>query len=162
LDPKPRLRIPAHYNAAMRAVLLLIAAALLSLPRSGDAQVYRCTHNGQVEYLQTKPREGQCDAIDTKPPPPAGATGTSPSLQDYSKKIDESRKDEAEQRHAADAQKDKRRQACAAARGHQSLLDRFGSRQFHINEKGEQVYMTEAQYQQERQAAEQAIRTQCD
>lgn len=150
----------------MRASLLA-AAALLLLPCSGEAQVFKCVRNGQVEYLQQKPRDGQCDPVAHAPPPPSGSSPGSSSvtgsqLQDYSRRIDKSRAEEERQRQAADAEKKQRQYACAQARRRVAILDEFGSRQFTTDAQGNRTYMTEGQYQQERQSAEQAVRSNCD
>ena len=130
-------------------------------PLAGAGDIYRCMHNGQVEYQQAKPREGQCDKEEVTGPAPIGDAGTATSLEKYSKEIDKERRAEAKEKQAADQQAQRRQQVCSSARRRQALLDRYGSRQFHIDENGQQQYMTEAQYQQERKAAEQAVRDSC-
>jgi len=145
----------------MRATLLILAATLLALPRPGAAQIYRCVHDGQVQYVQAKPRDGQCDKEDVTPQPPIGDAGTATSLEKYSKEIDKERRQEAKEKQAADQQAQRRQQVCSAARRRQAMLDRYGSRQARIDENGQQQYMTDAQYQQERKAVEQAVHDSC-
>ena len=139
----------------MLARAAAVALALLALP--APAQVYRCVHNGQTEFLQAKPKTGQCDEVAAKPP----SVITNDSTSHFSQEIDQSHKDEARQQREAQHESDARKRACASARQRQGVLDRFGSRIFSVDEKGEQHYMTEEQYQAERASVGQAIKDNC-
>src|SRR6185295_1224423 len=116
----------------MRTVTELAAAAAflaaMTLPVSATAQVYRCVHDGRTEYMQTKPKDGQCDPIKEHPLSPPTDGSAAASLQHFSKEIDKSRAAEAKEQEVAERNQQTRQHACSIAKHRQAMLDNFGSR----------------------------------
>jgi hypothetical protein len=135
--------------------------ALALAPVASAQQIYKCVKNGQTQYLQVKPREGQCDPLDATPAPLIGNGDSAASLKQSSREYDKDKGAAARQQQQAEQRADKRQQRCEAAMRRQAILDRFGSRQFGVDSGGNQQYMTDAQYEQERKAVAQALHDNC-
>ena len=136
------------------AALLLLAAPFAA------AQLYKWVDkDGKVQYSDQPPPAGPAKQINVAPGPSAPAPSALAKDKELEKKRAESR-DAA--RKAEDLEKNaKQRQAeCERARSYQKGLDN-GGRFVTFNEKGERVFMEEAQIEAEKAKARQNVEEAC-
>jgi hypothetical protein len=151
----------------MRKLALLLASTVVA--GSASAQVYKCVDaSGKTAYLQSPCPAGQSAAvIGSRPAPsaePAPATkpGAKPPAnpeQEFRKRQQE--RDEADKKAAEQtAQAKERAEQCARAR--QSVAQyEMGGRFSRIDEKGERVYMDDAQIAQAKARAQASVNEAC-
>jgi Domain of unknown function (DUF4124) len=153
-------------GAALRAfpaVIFLCAGALALAPPASGA-LYKWTDaNGVVVYSdQPPPGNVKVDKI-AGPPPPANPN----AAKDLANKEIELKKQQASTAEAAKktgqqrADADRQASACRDARAELSRLAADQVLLYSVNEKGEQVFMNDAERRRRREAAETFLRTNC-
>lgn len=143
--------MPKPAFAALLCLLLVPGAAL--------AQVYKCKDKaGRVQYTQTKPRGADCEGMNAVAPKPIGTDVN--SLMQFSKEIDESRAAESKDQQKSERQQAAQEARCRSARSREAALEQVG-RIFTVDEKGERHYQSDAQNEQTRQAARDAVAREC-
>lgn len=146
----------------MRRYRAVVIVTLLLLPGLAPAQVYKCTgKDGRVTYSQTRPRDADCKESRITPTESTGANVD--DLKKYSEKLDQSRQADTKDRQKAEreqAQQAQRQARCSAARSRVAFLDQ-ASRLVTIDEKGERHYQDDAQKQQLKNEAQQAVAQNC-
>ena len=138
---------------------LPVAALLLCLPCVTMAQVYKCVDKyGRTQFSQTRPRDANCEASAAKAPPPSG--GNVDSLMQYSKQIDQSRRQEAGVQQKTEQEQAYRAARCSAARSRLAVLRQSG-RVVIVDDKGERHYQDDTSKQQMENDAQQAVARDC-
>ena len=155
---------------------LIVFIAFFSLSGVTQAQINKCVDaNGKTVYLQGPCPKGAKSSTVAPAPAPSSASGVTAKADDAAKATgpkttaeleQEFRKRQQDQADARKKEEDRLAQAkndqenCAAARRQLSGFE-LGGRQASINEKGERVFLDDAQIEKEKERARQAVSSSC-
>jgi hypothetical protein len=138
---------------------LVVLAILAAMPGLAAAQIYKCTGpGGSVQYSQSR-SSANCTEVNETPTTSTG--GDNGSVNRYLKQVDEER--EAKDKQQVKAAKDDqlRQQACSNARSRAAMLSQT-DRVFTTDENGNRSYLSDQQYDQQRQQANAAVDQLCN
>lgn len=152
----------AHFlPRATRA--LAVALALAAFPAA--AAVYKWVDaNGRVVYSDQPPPPSITKSETLGPVPPPANPNAAKELQDKEsarQQADKKRADDAATAGKALQDTERRREACATARGQLTLLLDANQPMVRVNEKGERVVMDDSARRLEIDRAQQLIRETC-
>lgn len=141
-------------------MLRCIALLLLLLPGLASAQVYKCKdpRTGRVTYVQTKPKDAQCDG--DVPTAPAPASDGSDPLKKFGEEVGKSREAEAQARQRSEQAQAQRAARCEQWRRRLAALE-AASRVFTVDEKGERHYRTDAENEAQKEQARAGVAADC-
>jgi hypothetical protein len=133
---------------------LLLAAVAVLVSASAHAQMYKCVDDRGVTHYTDKPGpDCKGDKVDIRPAPPlsSGPDGRKENLAEQERQfrqrqMDQTRKDQDEARRA-----DKQKRDCSRMHAEYQRLT-SGRRLARVNEKGERVYVEDAE--RDRRAAQ--------
>ena len=150
---------PSHAEVPLR--LLGIAALLLLAPGLAAAQVYKCKDpkTGRVTYVQTKPKDAECEGDAPRAAPAPASDGTDP-LKKFGEDVGKSREAEAGQRKKADDAQARRQSLCAQWRTRLTALE-AATRIYTVDEQGERHYRSDAENEAQKQEARQGVAAEC-
>ena len=139
-------------------VVALLAAPALAL---AQAQAYKWVDEyGQVHYTQEPPKKGKYEPARPAPPP-----SLAPNQESINKALDQSikdaptKKEEAEQAAAVQAQK---QQECKSAQDQLSYMEASTARRMTTtDDKGNVSRVTDEQYEQRHNQLQQVVRDKC-
>jgi hypothetical protein len=154
-----------------QAMSLTVCSAILALTAgSAQAQVHKCVDaGGKTVYSQSPcPKDAKSSTLQRTPPPapPAAAKGDKSSGPKTAAELDqEFRKRQKEQGEAQKKQEETLAQArekeenCKRSRAHLASLD--SGRQMRMDDKGERVFMEDAEVDREKERARKSVQTFC-
>lgn len=145
-----------------RAVLSIMAALSLAAAAQG---VYKWVdEKGVTHYSESPPPDGKANKVDIKPNGPAGPVKEpdwkARELESRQQNVQKNQADR-EQKAKEDNDKATRRNICQQALRQITTLQ-TAVPVYTLNEKGERVYMEDADRQQKVEAAQQRMRENCD
>ena len=152
-QPSPVTRMPV--KLAVAALLLLLVPGLAS------AQVYRCKDpkTGRVTYVQTKPKDAQCDGDAPRSAPAPASDGSDP-LKKFGEETDQSRAAEAQARERAEKVRAQREALCAQWQKRLAAYE-AATRVYTVDEQGERHYRTDAENEAQKAEARQGVAREC-
>jgi len=143
----------------MRLPHQLLCVACLALPGVAAAQIYKCTGpGGTIQYSQTR-SSAKCAELNQAPPPPNG--GDTSSVNRYLKQVDQEQAERSKQQAEAAKDAKARQQACTAARQRAAMLSQV-DRVATTDESGNRSYLSDQQFEQQRQQAGAAVDQLCN
>lgn len=152
-------------RSAPAFIIVFLGACLYA--ESLFAQVYKWTDaNGVTQYSDRRPAAGKSDATTIKATP--AAPEISPRHQpDWKEKALEQRQKSIERQYASQQQEEaerqaalERRHACLTARNRANSLE-WGGPLYHLNERGEKIYMKDDERAASMARAKKAISENC-
>ena len=144
----------------MRSFAFPLIALILIVPGQAVADIYKCAGpGGTVQYSQSR-TSANCTELNQAPAPPA-AGDDSGSLKKYLNQVDEEQAARSKQQADAAKQAEAKQHACSIARSHAAMLSQTG-RVFTTDENGNRSYLSDAQYEQQRQQANAAVEQLCE
>ena len=152
----------------MNARILLASLLALALPAA--AAMYKWVdEKGVTHYSETPPPEGtQSKKLDLAPTPPSATTAHPETAEDWKSRELELRKSRLRKEHAeadekARAEQDAqgRKNRCITARNRLDVLQGGGGI-YHLNERGERVFMSDEERGAEVVKWRAAVKTYCD
>lgn len=154
----------------------IVFIVFFSFAGVANAQVNKCVDAaGKTVYSQGAcPKGAKASKIATAPTAPAPAASaakaggaakasgpkTAAELEQDFRKRQQGQADASKKEEERLAQAKSEQENCAAARRYQAGLE-LGGRQSSINEKGERIFLEDAQIEQEKQRASQAVAKSC-
>jgi len=144
----------------------ILLASLLALALPAAAATYKWVdEKGVTHYSETPPPEGTpAKKIDIAPTPPSSGTAKPETADDWKTKELEFRQRRLKKEHAeADADKaaDERKDRCITARNRLDVLE-GGRGLYHLNERGERVFMSEEERSAEVTKWREVLKSSCD
>ncbi len=144
----------------MRLPHQLFFVALLVLPGVAAAQIYKCPGpGGTFQYTQTR-SSAKCTELNQAPAPLNGGDNTH-SVSRYLKQVDQEQADRSKQQAEAAKDAKARQQACITARNHAAVLNQTG-RVFTADGNGGRSYLSDQQFDQQRQQANAEVDQYCN
>jgi hypothetical protein len=153
------------------ALRFALVAALVSVGSgAANAQVFKCVDaGGKTVYSQSPcPRDNKSTTLKTSPPPSAAAAkgdakGSGPKTaaeldQEFRKRQKEQGESQKKQEEQLVATREKE-ENCKRARQHLQGLDT--GRQSRIDDKGERVFLEEAEIEREKDRARKSVQSYC-
>jgi type IV secretory pathway VirB10-like protein len=152
----------------MNTRILLAAFLALALP-AGAAMYKWVDEKGVTHYSETPPPEGtQSKKIEIAPAPPSATTARPETADDWKARELQFRERRLKKQHAEADEKakseedaERRKQRCLTARNKVDILQHGGG-VYHVDERGERVYMGDEERGVEVLKWREAVKTYCD
>ena len=142
---------------------ILVCALVLALPATAQQLYKYVDKDGRTVYSDQPPPNVASKAIGAPPPPPSTAPAAAKSAVERDKELEKSRKEAREKVEKADKAakaNEERERACTQAKAsYQTFAE--GGRVYKVDEKGERVYMDDADLAAEKEKARTAMDEAC-
>lgn len=143
----------------MRPFAKLPFVLLIVISGMADADIYKCPGpNGTIQYSQIR-ISASCTELNQAPQPAHTGSDTS-SVDRYLHQVDKAQVARDKQQAETDQDAQLRQQACSLARSRATLLNQPG-RAFVTDQNGDRSYLSDPQYDQQRQQVNDAVEQFC-